>query len=77
MILSLRYKTQGVCLVLEVLTKLMVRENSSWEFPKVGVRLILEVCHIRELTVIFVIDGWGISCEITLRWLLLDFTDDK
>ena len=33
----------GVRLVLEVLAKLMVGENSSWEFPKVGVRLILEV----------------------------------
>ena len=32
-----------VRLVLEVLAKLMVGENSSWEFPKVGVRLILEV----------------------------------
>ena len=38
----------GVCLVLEVLAKLMVGENSSWEFPKVGVRLILEVCLILE-----------------------------
>ena len=25
---------------------------------------------------ILVIDGWGISCEITLIWLSLDFTDD-
>ena len=33
----------GVRLVLEVLAKLMVGENSSWEFTKVGVRLILEV----------------------------------
>ena len=24
-----------------------------------------------------VIDGWGISCEIALRWLSLDLTDDK
>ena len=23
------------------------------------------------------IDGWGISCEVALRWLLLDFFDDK
>ena len=37
-----------VCLVLEVLAKLMVGENSSWEFPKVVVRLILEACHILE-----------------------------
>ena len=26
---------------------------------------------------ILVIDGWGISCEIALRWLSLAFTDDK
>ena len=38
----------GVALVLEVLAKLMVRENLSWEFPKVGVRLILEVHLILE-----------------------------
>ena len=23
------------------------------------------------------IDGWGISCEIALRWMLLNLTDDK
>ena len=38
----------GVRLVLEVLAKLMVGENSSWEFPKVGVPLILEVWLILE-----------------------------
>ena len=38
----------GVCLVLEVLVKLMVRENSSWEFPKVRVHLILDVHLILE-----------------------------
>ena len=26
---------------------------------------------------ILVIDGWGISCEIPLIWMTLDFTDDK
>ena len=26
---------------------------------------------------VLVIDGWGISCEITLRWMSLDLTDDK
>ena len=36
-----------VRLVLEVLAKLMVGENLSWEFPKVGVRLIIKVRHIR------------------------------
>ena len=25
---------------------------------------------------ISVIDGWGISCEIALIWMPLDFTDD-
>ena len=37
-----------VRLVLEILAKLMVGENLSWEFPKVGVWLILEVCLILE-----------------------------
>ena len=27
--------------------------------------------------IISVIDGWGISCELTLRWMSLDLTDDK
>ena len=26
---------------------------------------------------ILVIDGWGISCEISLIWMSLDFTDDQ
>ena len=26
---------------------------------------------------ILVIDGWGISCEIVLIWMSLDFTDDQ
>ena len=26
---------------------------------------------------ISVIDGWGITCEIALRWISLDLTDDK
>ena len=38
----------GVRLVLEVLAKLMVRDNLCWEFPQVGVRLILEVHLILE-----------------------------
>ena len=38
----------GVSLVLEVLAKLIVGENSSWEFPKVRLRLILEVRLILE-----------------------------
>ena len=37
-----------VRLVLEVLAKLMFGENSSWEFPKVRVRLILEMRLILE-----------------------------
>ena len=43
----------GVHLVLEVLAELMVGENSSWEFPKVGVHLISEVhlAYIRDKTV--------------------------
>ena len=27
--------------------------------------------------IISVIDDWGISCELALRWMSLDFTDDK
>ena len=38
---TLKKSKLGVRLVLEVLAKLMVWENSSWEFPKVRVRLIL------------------------------------
>ena len=45
---ALKESKLGVRLVLEVLAKLMVGENSSWEFPKVWVRLILEVCLILE-----------------------------
>ena len=45
---TLKESKLRVRLVLEVLAKLMVGENSSWEFPKVGVRLILEVHLILE-----------------------------
>ena len=38
----------GGWLVLEVLAKLMVGENLSWELPKVRVRLILQVHVILE-----------------------------
>ena len=27
--------------------------------------------------IISMIDGWDISCEIALRWMSLDLTDDK
>ena len=27
--------------------------------------------------IVSVIDGWGISCELSLRWMSLDLTDDK
>ena len=27
--------------------------------------------------IISVIDGWGISCELAIRWMSLDLTDDK
>ena len=35
--------------------------------------------HFRYLIfqIISVIDGWGISCELALRWMSLDLTDDK
>ena len=29
------------------------------------------------LQIISVIDGWRISCELALRWMSLDLTDDK
>ena len=29
------------------------------------------------LQIISMIDGWGISCELALRWMSLDLTDDK
>ena len=37
----------------------------EWSFRQVIFKLIS------------VTDGWGISCEIGLRWMLLDLTDDK
>ena len=35
--------------------------------------------HLRYLIfqIISVIDGWGISCELALRWMSLNLTDDK
>ena len=38
----------------------------EWKFPQVIFRLINSV-----------IEGWGISCEIAIRWKSLDLTDDK
>ena len=32
---------------------------------------------MNNFKLILVIDGWGISCEIALRWMSLDLTDDK
>ena len=32
---------------------------------------------IRIFTLDVVIDGWGISCEIALRWMPRDLTDDR
>ena len=46
--IDMRESKLRVRLVLEVLAKLMVGENFSWEFPKVGVRLIIEVRLILE-----------------------------
>ena len=40
-------------------------EKFEWNFGHVIFKRIL------------VIDGWGISCEIALIWMPLDFTDDK
>ena len=38
---------------------------------------ILMKFQIINLQLTLVIDGWCISCEIALRWLLLDLNDDK
>ena len=32
--------------------------------------------EISDFKPVFVIDGWGISCEIALRWMSLGLTDD-
>ena len=37
----------------------------AWNFRKVIFKQILAI------------DGWGISCEIALIWMSLDFTDDQ
>ena len=42
----------------------LVPVKTEWNFILVIFKLIL------------VIDGWGISCEIPLRWISLDLTDD-
>ena len=43
----------------------LVPGRLKWNFRKVNFYLNL------------VLDGWGISCEITVRWLSLDLSDDK
>ena len=40
------------------------------------VEWIFRYLHV-ILQIISVIDGWGISCELALRWMSLDLTDDK
>ena len=41
-----------------------------WHFDK---KKIIQV----NSTLILSIDGWGISCEISLRWMSLTLTEDK
>ena len=43
----------------------LARGKFEWNFRHVIFKQIL------------VIDGWGISCEIVLIWMSLDFTDDQ
>ena len=43
----------------------LVPEKFEWHFRYVIVQIIP------------VIDGWGISCELALRWMSLNLTDDK
>ena len=45
--------------------KSMALEGFEWSFRSVIFKPIL------------MIGGWGIACEIALRWMSLDFTDDK
>ena len=33
--------------------------------------------HISDFQAYLMTDGCGMACEITLRWLLMDLTDDK
>ena len=34
-----------------------------------------EICNFLIFKLILVIDGWGVFCEIALRWMPLDLTD--
>ena len=49
--------------------KLLNLTHWRWE-------ILMKFCKI-NFKVILISDGWGISCEIALRWLSLDLTDDK
>ena len=52
-------------LVLEILVNSLAPGKFEWNFRHVIFKQILAT------------DGWGISCEIALTWMSLDFTDDQ
>ena len=36
-----------------------------------------EILDLEIFQLIIVIGGWGVPCEIAIRWVSLDFTDGK
>ena len=56
---------RGACIHRGFAFNSLVPEKFEWNFRHVIFKRIL------------VIDSWGISCEIALIWMSLDFTDDQ
>ena len=54
------------------LGKLGVYQLTHWPLESLN-----EIFRYVIFKQILVIDGWGISCEIALRWMSLNLTDDK
>ena len=50
--------------------------QASTDFREIFCGIHEELC-LSYFELILVIDAWGISCEIALRWMLLDLSDDK
>ena len=46
-------------------------------WPCYNMIYVLTILNIVIFKIISVTDDWGIPCEITLRWMLMDPTDDK
>ena len=53
---------------------LMSKENALTHWPLGNLNFILDIIIFKR---ILVINGWDISCKITLIWMSLDFTDDQ